>query len=153
MAYNLYLDDCRKPKISFGDTKHNNYLLDWVIVKSYDEFITYVTNNGVPDMVSFDHDLAHEHYEHQNVDLQAIYGTFKEMTGFHCAQWLIYYCIDNNLNLPEIVMIHSMSTVGAKNIKSLFTTYYKVNGITDYHKINDVEFDFINNRYVYIYYD
>ena len=50
---------------------------------------------------------------------------FKEKTGYDCAKWLINYCMDNQLELPETILIHSMNPVGSLNIKSLFDSYYK----------------------------
>ena len=43
----LYLDDIRIPKTE-----------GWVIVRTYDEFVNWITKNGLPEEVSFDHDLA-----------------------------------------------------------------------------------------------
>ena len=43
----LYLDDVRNPK-SDG----------WVIVRTYDDFKSWITENGLPDEISFDHDLS-----------------------------------------------------------------------------------------------
>jgi uncharacterized protein (UPF0297 family) len=146
----LYLDDWRKPNQSFYDTGNPIYLSDWDVVKNYNQFIDYITINGIPDTISFDHDIDDSHYGKTN--LKEIYDLLKEKTGYHCALWLINYCIDNNLKLPNTVLIHSMSVEGAKNIKSLFETYYKVNNITDYNKINDVDFNFALGKFVYTYY-
>ena len=52
-----------------------------------------------------------------------------EKTGYHCAKWLINYCMDNNLELPNEIIIHSMNPYGSENIKSLFNTYFKVYNI------------------------
>lgn len=49
-----------------------------------------------------------------------------EKTGYDCAKWLIDYCIDNDLELPKKVLVHSMNPTGAENIKSLFNTYNKI---------------------------
>jgi hypothetical protein len=51
---------------------------------------------------------------------------FIEKTGYHCAKWLIYYCIDNHKELPQVILIHSMNPAGSINIKSLFDTYLKM---------------------------
>ena len=55
--------------------------------------------------------------------------TCLEKTGYHCAKWLIEYCIDNNEKLPAEIYIHSMNPAGSMNIKSLFETYYKLYSI------------------------
>jgi len=50
----------------------------------------------------------------------------EEKTGYHCAKWMINYCLDNNLNLPKKILIHSMNIVGSQNIISLFETFNKI---------------------------
>ena len=48
----LYLDDVRTPKAD-----------NWEVVRNYDEFTTYITRHGIPDLISFDHDLGEEDHE------------------------------------------------------------------------------------------
>ena len=99
-------------------------------------------------MISFDHDLGKKHYLNQGREI--FYEDFDEPTGWHCARWLIEHCLDNNVNLPEQIYIHSMNIVGATNIKSLFTTLFKIHPhLNNNHRINDVLL--INNFYSYIY--
>jgi len=43
----MFLDDIRIPKNDYD-----------VIVRSYDEAVAFVTNNGIPTFISFDHDLG-----------------------------------------------------------------------------------------------
>ena len=45
----LYLDDIRIPQTE-----------GWDIVRSYDDFVNWIEMNGLPDVVSFDHDLCHK---------------------------------------------------------------------------------------------
>jgi len=65
--------------------------------------------------------------------------TFKEKTGYHCAKWLIDYCMDNEKELPKKIIVHSMNPYGSKNIKSLFDTYFKVHEI-DYEPIQLIRY-------------
>lgn len=124
MGYNLFLDDNRTPINVFYYTKNPMYIKEsWVIVRNYDEFISYIQENGLPEKISFDHDLGDEHYKNQN---NINYDNFLEKSGYDCAKWLINYCIDNKKNLPSIILIHSMNIVGTKNIESLFNSYYKI---------------------------
>ena len=126
MSYNLYLDDFRDPIDSSYYLNNPTYTtLKWEVVRNYDAFLAIVLEKGVPDVISFDHDLADEHYESQQE-----YGEYKEKTGYHCAKWFINYCIDNKKELP-VVLIHSMNPAGSLNIKSLFDTYnkYKEKGL------------------------
>lgn len=123
--YNLFLDDYRIPVEAHHYTLNKVYLTyDWVVVENYNEFVDYVSKNGMPRCVSFDHDLADVHYNQQeNPDYS---DNSTEKTGYHCAKWLIEYAIDNNIDIPEEIYIHSMNTVGRINIKSLFETYKKI---------------------------
>jgi hypothetical protein len=123
-TYNLFLDDFRFPK-----NAHDYYPLmiyateDWEIVRNYDEFTQkikyeYDVNGTLPKIISFDHDLADIHYgvqDHVDEDYYDLMSVENEKTGFHCAKWLVDFCIDNNLELPEYYA-HSMNTVGRKNI-------------------------------------
>ena len=77
----------------------------------------------MPDVISFDHDLGDEHYtNNSNIN----YSEFKEKTGYDCAKWLIDYCIDNDLDFPKVIYIHSMNPYGSLNIESIFLTINKV---------------------------
>lgn len=122
--YRLFLDDVRRPKGTFdymGLPVFNEP--DWVIVRNYYAFISLIEKKGIPEVIAFDHDLADEHYKKQEFDYNK---EDAEKTGYHCAKWLIDYCMDNELELPYEIIIHSMNPYGSENIKSLFNTYFKV---------------------------
>jgi len=124
---NLFLDDIRMPQDAFNYTHNNQYLKHkWDIVRDYNQFVSYIQSHGIPNIISFDHDLADIHYEIQDrEDIKKMYNSDSaEKTGYDCAKWLINYCIDNNVNLPTI-LIHSMNPVGSENIKNLFLSYIK----------------------------
>jgi len=124
MSYNLFLDDVRMPKEAFEYMHIPIYTSEgWIIVRNYYAFVALVEGKGVPNIISFDHDLADEHYKKQDFDYDA---ENSEKTGYHCAKWLIDYCMDNNKELPHEIIIHSMNPYGSRNIKSLFDTYIKV---------------------------
>jgi hypothetical protein len=125
MIYNLFLDDFRFPIDAFYYTRNPMYnKLEWIIVRDYDSFVNYIIKNGLPNIVSFDHDLADIHY---SVPVNGIinYSDYKEKTGYHCAEWLVYYCIDNKLKFPEY-HIHSMNSIGKKNIISCIETAKRI---------------------------
>ena len=62
--YNLFLDDFRMPKDAYNYLLQPIYIsVNWEIVRSYDEFVKYITEHGIPEIISLDHDLADEHYE------------------------------------------------------------------------------------------
>ena len=122
---NIFLDDFRDPSDAFYYTRNPLYMkLDWIIVRNYEEFISDTLKNGMGNIYSFDHDLADVHYNQQeNPDYS---DNSTEKTGYHCAKWLIEYAIDNNIDIPEEIYVHSMNTVGSINIKSLFKSYKKI---------------------------
>lgn len=91
----LFLDDVRDPPDD-----------SWAVVRSYEEFVDYIETNGVPDLISFDHDLG------DGVP-----------TGMDCAKFLV----DNQL-LVKGFQVHSANTPGRKNIKSLLTNW------TEFHR-------------------
>jgi hypothetical protein len=105
------------------------YLEDWDIVKTYDEFVEYIETNGVPDVISFDNDLADEHYDSDMYSLSDSYNQkyskFKEKTGYDCAKWLCDYCVVNSLPLPKYY-VHSMNPIGCENITSVLKSYDKI---------------------------
>jgi hypothetical protein len=129
----LFLDDVRNPSQClsycykwYGLDNLRYKKEDWEIVRNYDQFVAWITENGLPDLVSFDHDLAEAHYHESMYKGGKVYmkylETVSEKTGAHCAQWLIDYCIDNKKLLPEF-MVHSMNPVGRENIISLLTNF------------------------------
>jgi len=114
----LFLDDIRNPhgvKWAVTDIQNQNIKLPdtvYDIVRNYDEFVAYI-DKQMPDMITFDHDLADEHY---NTSLNP--DNFKEKTGLHCANYLVEKCINEKRRLP-IVYVHSMNPIGKRNIISL----------------------------------
>ena len=88
----LFLDDLRDPSdcLHYMDDRKNVdvsfYRKKWHIVRNYNAFIQWIETNGLPDFISFDHDLAD-------------YSTdeTKEYTGMDCAKWLVEYCLDHKL--------------------------------------------------------
>lgn len=130
--YNLFLDDERGLHdvanfILPYQMKAKYRLEQWVIVRNYLEFTKYITDNGLPSKISFDHDLG-DHVFHRNfVNGKMNYDSkdFKkplQKTGYHCAKWLIDYCLDNDVKLPE-VFVHSLNPVGADNIRALLQNF------------------------------
>ena len=106
MSYNIFLDDERVPN---NVTWIKLPSVDFVVLKSYNEFVDYITKFGVPDFVSFDHDLGLPHYGSDYSD---------ERTGYDCAKWLRNYCLENNLQFPKYT-VHSMNPVGKQRILNL----------------------------------
>lgn len=127
----LYLDDMRTPV----DPK-------WDVVRNYDEFKEYLVNNFpfIDDYhepvtlelhISFDHDLADEHYVPQ--ELWTDYAAsvkhqdsqqYKEKTGLDCAKLLAEYNI-----LPDFCNCHSWNPVGKANIIGFIDGWYRFNNV------------------------
>lgn len=128
MKYNVFLDDERTLEMGFYCTHDTDFLkLDWDIVRSYDEFVNliykrYNDDMSFPSLISFDHDLADAHYEFQSKDIP--YDDLDEKTGYHCAKWLVDFCMDNDLELPNF-KVHSQNTVGKENIIGLLNNFRK----------------------------
>jgi hypothetical protein len=122
----LFLDDMRVPSdcVNYMATRFSDSAMytreTWTVVKDYNEFVNYITQKGLPDFISFDHDLADEHYDPSMYtnNYGDVAKNFKEKTGMDCAKWLVNYCLDNNKKLPNFV-VHSMNPAGTKNIQSL----------------------------------
>ena len=101
--YKLFLDDDKIYRSPADDS--------WIRVYSYEEFVSYIQRNGLPEEISFDHDLGN------------INGVVQK-TGKDCANWLVGYCIDNNLKLPKY-KAHTANPVGRQNIIGLLDSFKK----------------------------
>ena len=88
----LYLDDLRVTPEGFDR------------VYNYADFVEYITQNGLPDFISFDHDLG------------------EDESGYDCAKYLVEYCIEHNLQLPKF-SVHSQNPVDKENIERLLNNF------------------------------
>jgi hypothetical protein len=123
----LFLDDFRNPKDAFTLViPHLKIFWEdgWDIVRSYDEFVNWIEANGIPDFISFDHDLADEHYEDVMNNPKLDYSQYREKTGLDCAKWLVDWCVDNKLNLPDYA-VHSANPAGRRNIEQYLVSASK----------------------------
>jgi hypothetical protein len=138
LGYSLFLDDFRAPVDAFNYTKDIDFnLLKWTTVRNYKEFVEYITKmhevGYFPQVVAFDHDLAEGHY-HKNMQEEKMnyasedFNDDDNKTGYHCAKWLVDFCITNKLKFPEY-KVHSMNPVGKENIKSYIESAKRHTGI------------------------
>lgn len=122
----LWLDDMRNPLAYFAKkgkaaqsgafVRNNEYYTDifnqyepnFVWVKNLQEFAKYIETNGLPDLVSFDHDL----------------GAGLEK-GAVCANWLVNYCKKTNQPLPKCYA-HSANPNGRRDINAILGLSEKV---------------------------
>jgi len=118
----IWLDDVRNP--------HTNDWLrfsplekpfDTVWLKSYKAFTEWITENGLPDGICFDHDLADFYYNPEKYQETVIWH---EKTGYDCAKWVVDYCIDNEVDLPKWYT-QSANEVGKENIDKYLINYMK----------------------------
>lgn len=76
-------------------------------LKHLKNFVLILKKNGLPDIVCFDHDL----------------GT--EKSGYDCAKYLVNYCQQHNLDIPQYD-IQSSNVVGKENIRSLMDNWHRL---------------------------
>ncbi|MBX9886559.1 MAG: hypothetical protein K2Y30_01330 [Flavobacteriaceae bacterium] len=102
---------------------------EWELVRSYIEFVKWISKNGMPDFISFDHDLAdiHDITYHLSTDDEKSKEwqdpqLHIEKTGYDCAKWLVDYCLDNNYDCPKFYC-HSMNPVGRDKINGLLEQF------------------------------
>jgi ASC-1-like (ASCH) protein len=139
MSYNLFLDDMRKPEHAYIHPKRDGNSIvitshslenmsgvpnnGWVVVRTYEDFVQTIEERGIPNVVSFDHDLDEEHIRHYYKVTESTgvieYGNLKVKTGKHCAEYLVQQCkAQQPKNLPE-VFIHSANKWGVKEIRKV----------------------------------
>lgn len=80
----------------------------WVTVRSYDEAVAHVLVHGMPEAISFDHDLG-----------DAV------PTGFDFAKWIVEGHLDGDRPLPEnfCYTVHSANPPGRANIEGLLGNF------------------------------
>ena len=98
----LYLDDIRTPKDS-----------SFIVVRSYDEAVSYIEENGIPNYISFDHDLG---IDDNGILLKS---------GFDFAKWLTEADMDGHIYISQTFdfNVHSANPEGVKNIEGLLNQY------------------------------
>lgn len=123
----LWLDDYRDPLdgdwLIFSPIPQPYEVL-WV--KNYKDFCWWITKNGLPTAICFDHDLgqdvADEKVRNGMSKRKSRMEKRNEMSGFECAKWLVEYCLDNNLELPKW-NCQSANPVGRDNINGLLNNF------------------------------
>ena len=74
MKQKLFLDDRRFPLDIYPEQDENEF----AIVRSYDDFVDYISKNGLPAFISFDNDLGFD-VRRRKISL----------SGFEAAKWLV----------------------------------------------------------------
>jgi hypothetical protein len=103
--YRLFLDDIRVVKDVFPQMQEQ----DFIIVRSYAEFVSEIKSNGLPVFISFDNDLGAD--DQGNVLPE----------GYDCAKWLVY---ESGIDITGLKFnVHSANPVAKKQIEGLLNNY------------------------------
>jgi len=136
---NLFLDDIRFPKDAWIYPRRDDQKRiitgkslekisgipngDWDIVRTYKDFVAYIEKNGIPDVISFDHDLhpSHMNYYHVVTYNTGIidYSDIAIETGTQCAEYLIRKWEEADRAKTPVCYVHSANQWGAKNIREV----------------------------------
>lgn len=133
MKQKIYLDDVRTPVNP-----------EWVVVRSYDEFVEKVRELGFEniEVISLDHDLGDtamsEYFNNVSPNYTLDYSNIEEKTGMDCAKWLVDYYYDNynfaedlisrkskkilGITFPK-VYTHSANPIGSANIMGYINNF------------------------------
>lgn len=137
--YNLFLDDERIPYSSDKDVKNAfavtknpiYYTMSWEIVRNYYQFIAVIESKGLPKIISFDHDLG-KSYNAQDIPARFLKANSNnleilntEKTGYDALKWLCEYCLDRDIDLPEIYL-HTANTSGFVSMRDYIKSYEKI---------------------------
>lgn len=130
----LWLDDQRDPHLPPWKGWHNTpegTKVYWV--KNYLEFTNAIYDNPWWDYISFDHDLATEHYTPEKywTNYQAskahqdkMRPTYISRTGEDCARWFVNFYKTQGFRLPKF-FVHSQNPVGRDRILEILTDYLR----------------------------
>ncbi|MTI30175.1 cyclic-phosphate processing receiver domain-containing protein [Xanthovirga aplysinae] len=103
----LFLDDLRTIDMIYDKSMESAF----DIVRTYNEFVNYIKENGLPDFISFDNDLGLD--DNGNV----------APDGYAAAKWLVY---KSGLDLVNLKFkVHSANPIAAKQIEGLLNNYIK----------------------------
>ena len=110
--YRLFIDDEREPAfLEFLIRQGSRDLVPdgpWVVVRSQPEAQQLISERGVPEMISFDHD----------------YGLPESGNGHNLASWLVEEALDGRLDLRGLkYQVHSRNPVGQVNIRGVLDSY------------------------------
>ena len=85
--------------------------MDMIIARTYEEAINLIEEKGMPNFISFDHDLGD-----------------KIPTGFDLSKWIVEKDLDNNGFIPKdfSFYVHSQNPQGKLNIEGLLNQYLNI---------------------------
>ena len=96
----LFLDDIR----TIGMIYPEDQIVEFDLVRSYQEFVDYIQSHGLPPFISFDNDLGLDKDGKLAPD------------GYAAAKWLVY---ESGIDLTDLEFhVHSANPVAAEQITS-----------------------------------
>ena len=124
LTYQIFIDDKLRPIDVFNKTFIPKYKEQFVVFKSFGEFVEYVQDHfkkdgSYPDFISFDYlltdvqlQVTEDYSVYQNEE------SYKD-SGLECAKWIIDFCRRNNLPIPKY-MVHDTNSSGKRKIDGVF---------------------------------
>lgn len=128
----IYLDDVRTPTDK-----------DWIVVRSFDEFVKKIEEIGLGEIqtISLDHDLGDsamfEYHRNVSPNYKLDYANITEKTGYDCAKWLVEKFYRDNPDRDQtardvkrakafkfpVVYTHSANPIGSANIMGYINNF------------------------------
>lgn len=107
MTWKLFIDDIRTP-LTPG----------WFVVTTCEAAIRLIEDMGLPEAISFDHDLGLNSY-------------FEEITTKPLMNYLVEGHLNKDFNCAEIktVIVHSANFCGAQNLLGLWNNFAEVHDL------------------------
>ncbi len=103
----LFLDDIRTIEMVYDKSRESEF----DIVRTYEAFVDYVKEHGLPPFISFDNDLG--------LNAEGVVA----LDGLAAAKWLVY---ESGLDLRDLnFKVHSANPVAAEQIRGLLNNYIK----------------------------
>jgi hypothetical protein len=121
----LFLDDIRNPSdVTWIDIGRD---VPWNVVRSYNEAVNWVLENGFPNTITFDHDLGYEEWETDGTTgIVVVTCATEEKSGLDFAKFLIEHDLDNSSMPADFTFtVHSMNPTGTRNIQLLLDNYIR----------------------------
>lgn len=128
----IYLDDIRTPVEK-----------EWIVVRSYDEFVKKVLEIGLENLthISLDHDLGDtammEYHNNVSPNYTLNYENILEKTGYDAVKWIVNHFYDKNPNYSSnsnsykkknkivfpLVTVHSANPIGCGNMMGYINNF------------------------------
>jgi hypothetical protein len=111
----LFIDDVRELTDITGLPEG-----DWAVVRSYSEVMSYLLIKGMPDFISFDHDLGDDNYDGYKIAQDLCKCDDAERT-----KGVEYLTFPDGFDFS----VHSANPVGSENIRMYMNNYLKHIGV------------------------